>query len=88
MIYLTNINKSYGSKVLFNKLSWHLRPEEKVGLVGDNGMGKTTLFRIILGLEHPDSGEVVLRKGARVAMISQTLEPSKESILEMLVVKI
>ena len=82
---MTNIHKCYGPKVLFDNVSWHLGQGEKVALVGDNGMGKSTLFKIILGLERQDSGKVVLRKGARAAMIAQDLEDNEEMVLERVV---
>lgn len=82
MIYLNNVNKQYGEKILFKDASFHLRPREKVGLVGDNGMGKTTLFRLILKQEPLDTGSIAVRKGARVAMLAQDLEPGAESVLE------
>src|SRR5438270_12221737 len=63
MIYFSNINKQYGKQLIFVDASFQLNPGEKVGLVGPNGAGKTTLFRMVVGEEDPDEGEVsVLRK--------------------------
>ncbi|KMP11806.1 ABC transporter ATPase [Candidatus Nitromaritima sp. SCGC AAA799-C22] len=73
MIYLQNLNKQFGPKILLKDASFHLRPNERVGLVGENGMGKTTLLRIIMQKESADSGHVTLRKGAEVAMLEQEL---------------
>ena len=61
-----NLKKSYGSRVLFEGLSFDLPPGGIVGVIGPNGAGKTTLFRMILGLEQPDSG--LLRIGDTVMM--------------------
>ena len=58
MISFTNISKQYGRQVLFVDASLQINPGEKVGLVGPNGAGKTTLFRMIVGEEAPDEGEV------------------------------
>jgi len=85
MIYLQNLNKQYGKKILFKDVNLHLRPKEKLGLIGENGMGKTTLFRIITKTESPDSGKVVVRKGAQLAMLAQELTSDGESILERVV---
>ena len=85
MIYLQNLNKRYGKKVLFDDVNLHLRPKEKLGLIGENGMGKTTLFKVVTQLVSPDSGKVVVRKGAQLAMLSQELSSGEETILERVV---
>ena len=51
MIYLQNLNKQFGPKIILKNANFHLRPNERMGLVGENGMGKTTLFRIIPAIE-------------------------------------
>src|SRR5262245_30649770 len=58
MISFNNITKQYGAQVLFVDASFQLNPGEKVGLVGPNGSGKTTVFRLIVGEESPDDGVV------------------------------
>src|ERR1700704_1316337 len=58
MISFSHINKQYGRQVLFVDASFQLNPGEKVGLVGPNGAGKTTLFRMIVGEESADGGEM------------------------------
>ena len=58
MISFSRVSKQYGRQVLFVDASFQLNPGEKVGLVGPNGAGKTTLFRMIVGEESPDEGEV------------------------------
>ncbi len=82
MIYLKQLKKQYGPKILLSGVDFHIRPGEKVGLIGDNGMGKTTLFRIIQGKESADSGEVAFRKGARVGMLDQHFEVGDQSALD------
>lgn len=69
MLRLEHITKSYSS-ILFDDLNFTLGSKEKVGLVGLNGCGKTTLFKIIAGLEEPDSGSVVISH-ERIAMLPQ-----------------
>ena len=82
MIYLQNLKKQFGPKVLFDDISFHLRPKERVGLVGENGMGKTTLLRAIIHREGLDAGKIVLRKGARAAMLEQELQAAGGTVLE------
>ena len=85
MIYLKNLNKQFGSKTVLKDINFHLLPKERVGLVGENGMGKTTLFRIIMRTESEDSGQVILRKEAQAASLEQELDNFKGSVLEHVV---
>ena len=85
MIFVEKINKQFGSKIIFRDMSFHLRPKEKVGLVGENGTGKTTLFKVITGKEPLDSGQVILRKGLRYGLLEQDQEGGKETALERVV---
>ena len=85
MIYLQNLKKQFGPKVLFDDISFHLRPKERVGLVGENGTGKTTLLRAIINRVGLDSGKIVLRKGARAALLEQELERAGGTVLERVV---
>ena len=82
MIKLQNIDKSYGSQVLFKDLSFFINKGEKVGLVGRNGHGKSTVFRMILGEEEPDSGQIIIPKGYSVGILKQHLEFSMDTVLE------
>jgi ATP-binding cassette subfamily F protein 3 len=82
MIQLSNIQKSYGSQVLFEDLTFSLHRNERVGLVGRNGHGKTTLFRIILGLEQADDGNVVIPKRYRIGHLDQQLRFTRDTVLE------
>ncbi len=82
MILLENLKKQYGKKVLLDDASFHLRPKERVGLVGENGVGKTTLFKVITGQEPADAGAVHIRKGARISFLAQEVAGGAESLLE------
>ena len=85
LIFVEKINKQFGSKIIFRDVSFHLRPKEKVGLIGENGTGKTTLFKVITGRETLDSGQVKLRKGLRYGLLEQDQEGGEESVLERVV---
>jgi ATPase subunit of ABC transporter with duplicated ATPase domains len=74
MISLANINKQYGRQLVFVDASFQLNPGEKVGLVGPNGAGKTTLFRMIVGEEVPDDGEVTVPRRTTVGYFRQDVE--------------
>ena len=74
MISFTRISKQYGRQVLFVDTSFQLNPGEKVGLVGPNGSGKTTLFRMIVGEEQPDEGDVSVPKRMTIGYFRQDVE--------------
>src|SRR5437762_6898213 len=83
MIHLVQVSKQYGRQVLFVEASFQLDPGEKVGLVGPNGAGKTTVFRMIVGEEVPDEGEVTLPKRASIGYYRQDIgEMSGRSVLD------
>ncbi|GAA4013031.1 ABC-F family ATP-binding cassette domain-containing protein [Hymenobacter fastidiosus] len=66
-----NLSKNYADRWLFRELGFGLNLGQRVALVGINGTGKTTLLRILAGLEQPDTGSVSVRKGIRVAFLGQ-----------------
>ncbi|MBA3295805.1 MAG: ABC-F family ATP-binding cassette domain-containing protein [Acidobacteria bacterium] len=74
MISFNRINKQYGRQILFVDASFQLNPGDKVGLVGPNGAGKTTLFRMIVGEEGPDDGEVSVPKKLTIGYFRQDVE--------------
>ncbi len=74
MIAFTRVCKQYGRQVLFVEASFQLNPGEKVGLVGPNGAGKTTLFRMIVGEEAPDEGEVSVPRKLTIGYFRQDVE--------------
>src|SRR6185436_14204067 len=74
MIALTQICKQYGRRILLVDASFQLNPGEKVGLVGPNGSGKTTIFRMITGEESADAGEVSVPKRVTVGYFRQDVE--------------
>ncbi len=82
MLRVENLSKSYGSVVLFDGVSFSINPRERVGLTGRNGHGKTTLFRLIIGEEHPDSGVIAVPKNYAVGHVSQHLAFSAASAVD------
>src|SRR5271168_1993081 len=74
MISFSAINKQYGKQLIFVDASFQLNPGEKVGLVGPNGSGKTTLFRMIVGEEEPDEGDVTVPKRLHIGYFRQDVE--------------
>ena len=74
MISLSNINKQYGKQLIFVDACFQLNPGEKVGLVGPNGSGKTTLFRMVVGEEDPDEGELSIPKRLTIGYFRQDVE--------------
>jgi len=73
MIRFINITHYAGEKELYSGLNWHVRPGERVGLVGDNGTGKTTLLRMAVGELEPVGGDIQLRKRARIGFLRQEM---------------
>jgi ATPase subunit of ABC transporter with duplicated ATPase domains len=83
MITFTNVSKQYGRQVLFVEASFQLNPGEKAGLVGPNGAGKTTAFRMIVGEESPDEGDVTVPKRLSIGYFRQDIgEMSGRSVLD------
>src|SRR2546425_11889875 len=83
MICFSNISKQYGKQLIFVDASFQLNPGEKVGLVGPNGSGKTTMFRMIVGEETADEGDVSVPKKLTIGYFRQDVEEmSGRSVLD------
>ncbi|MCC7014759.1 MAG: ABC-F family ATP-binding cassette domain-containing protein, partial [Planctomycetes bacterium] len=83
MIVINNVSKHYGRRLLLVEASFQLNPGDKVGLVGPNGSGKSTLFRLIVGEEQPDDGEVGVPKRTTIGYFRQDAgEMSGRSVLD------
>lgn len=70
-LQIENLTKSYGDRLLFGDVTFGINRGDKIGLIAKNGTGKTSMLRIIAGLESPDSGNVIKRAGLKVALIEQ-----------------
>lgn len=82
MISVENISKRYGDQVLFDSASFRINPREKIGLVGRNGHGKTTLFRLITGEERPDAGTISIPRGYHIGYLQQQIRFTEDSVRE------
>ena len=80
MISLENISIGFQEKVLFDNLNWRIPRGSRIGLVGNNGTGKTTLFRTIVGLVQPDKGNITLPRNRRIGYLPQDLIELKNNI--------
>jgi len=81
MIVVDNLSKSYGKQALLAPISFKVNRRERVGVVGRNGHGKTTLFRMIMGEEEPDSGTISRPRNYRVGHVEQKLTFAEGTVL-------
>jgi ATP-binding cassette subfamily F protein 3 len=71
MITLNHVQKQFGSRIIFKDCSLQIGVMDRLGLIGPNGSGKTTLFRMILGEESADEGEILIAKGVKIGYLPQ-----------------
>ena len=76
-IMINNLEVKYGDVVALKNGSLNIRSKSFLGIVGPNGGGKTTLFKVILGLKKPDSGQVVVKENLKIGYVPQTTEFDK-----------
>lgn len=77
---IKNLTMSFGTQVLFENINLNIPENEKVGVVGVNGAGKTTFFKIVMGLEYPDDGKIILKNGSRVSWLPQIITEDVEDL--------
>ena len=82
MICVENLSKNYGKQALFDDIGFKVNRRERVGVVGRNGHGKTTLFRLIAGLEEPDSGSISMPRRYRIGYVRQELKFEAPTVLD------
>ncbi|MBI5894129.1 MAG: ABC-F family ATP-binding cassette domain-containing protein [Deltaproteobacteria bacterium] len=82
MLKVSGLEKSYGRQSIFENVNFTINPGERIGLVGRNGHGKTTLFRMILGEEQPDSGVISIPSYYTVGHLSQHIRFTEDTVLK------
>lgn len=82
MIQFLNVSKSFGGQSLFKEANFSLGPGEKIGLVGRNGTGKSTLFKLVMGEIIADSGDIKIPKSYKIATLEQHIHFSFPTVLE------
>jgi len=82
IINIEHVSKIFGDKVIFDDASFGIQENDKIGIIGMNGTGKTTLLRMVAGLETPDSGQIVRQNGIRIAYLAQNPDfPEKATVM-------
>lgn len=71
ILNIEHVSKVFGEKTIFDDVSFGIQEGDKIGIIGINGTGKTTLLRMIAGVEEPDSGQIIKQNGIRLAYLSQ-----------------
>ena len=74
ILNIEHISKIYGEKTIFEDASFGIHEGDKIGIIGINGTGKTTLLRMVAGIEEPDAGQIVRQNGLRIAYLPQNPE--------------
>jgi ATP-binding cassette subfamily F protein 3 len=82
MISVENITKSFGNRVLFEGVSFKINPRERIGLVGRNGHGKTTLFGLMTGEKSMENGAIVIPRNYRIGYVRQQIEFTEKTVLK------
>ena len=71
VLNVEHISKLYGDRMIFDDVSFGIQEGDKIGIIGINGMGKSTLLKMIAGVEEPDQGQIVKQNGLRIAYLPQ-----------------
>jgi len=82
MIKIINLTKSFGARTILDNISFNVNKGERIGLVGKNGHGKTTILKMITGEEHADDGDIVIPKGYTIGYVQQHLKFTESTVLE------
>ncbi len=82
MLNIESISKGFGEQLLLEETGMQINPGERVGLVGRNGHGKTTLLNMIAGIDHPDEGRISVPGGYKIGMLSQHIRFKEDTVLK------
>ena len=74
MISINNLTVAYGGFTLLNEINFHISESDKIGLVGKNGAGKSTILKLVCGLQNPTSGKVAVPNGVKIGYLPQIME--------------
>lgn len=86
ILTMENISKSYTGRMVLNKANFYLQQGEKVGIIGINGTGKSTLLRLISGIEEPDDGSITIAKNTIIRFLPQDLEyPAGTTVIDAVI---
>lgn len=81
ILNIEHVSKIFGEKIIFDDVSYGIHQGDKIGIIGINGTGKTTILKIIAGLEEPDEGQVIMQNGLRITYLPQNPEFSPNATI-------
>ena len=86
VLNIEHVSKIFGEKRIFDDVSYGIHEGDKIGIIGINGTGKTTLLKIIAGIEEPDEGQIIMQKGLRITYLPQNPEfPEGATVLSYVI---
>ena len=86
LLNIEHVSKIFGEKCIFDDVSYGIHAGDKIGIIGINGTGKTTLLKIIAGIEEPDEGQVICQNGLRITYLPQNPEfPEGAKVLDYVI---
>ena len=86
VLNIENVSKIFGEKHIFDDVSYGIHEGDKIGIIGINGTGKSTLLKIIAGIEEPDEGQVIKQNGLRITYLPQNPEfPEGETVADYVI---
>ena len=74
MISINNLTVAYGGFTLLNDINFHISESDKIGLVGKNGAGKSTILKLICGIQNPTTGKIAVPNGVKIGYLPQIME--------------
>ncbi len=82
------LSKTYGEKTLFKNLNFMINEHDRIGLIGTNGSGKTSLLNVLTGVDSPDSGQLITPHDYRISYLKQTPELDEQATIITAVLKV